>query len=303
MRIHIPELNAFNDSYFDSYKAMYCMISYEVLKLNEKFQSRAINDIPGYQIGILMKIMRCFHSFMTVVENSKDYNTAASIIRIIADTIASFLLIYHDNSKDERLLRHYLFILDGCVNRLKELENRELKNNGSITNEEFNALKTQVQNAIMDTKKIKHYCVHTIFNLPIYTKNKDTIDIFVKDCNWKYSDIKQPKKKIDWNTMYQFIDTKKSMTDMISFLSHYVHGLSISNLIIDCNDDDFEPLISYGILLMGKIHEIANNDYGVDRSNLMDGFLDSEYGKDFLSYYSPHKLQELICILNEGKKD
>lgn len=54
---------------------------------------------------------------------------------------------------------------------------------------------------------------------------------------------------------------------------------------------------------MGKIHEIANNDYGVDRSNLMDGFLDSEYGKDFLSYYSPHKLQELIGILNEGKKD
>lgn len=299
MRINVPEFNIFNGSYFDSYKGLYSLVRYEVLRLNDKFNSMAINDIVGYQIGILMKVMRSFYSFITVVESCRDYIVAASIIRMIADNIASFLLIYHEKNEEEKFLRHYLFILDGFDKRLKELENHKLENNSFITDKEFDALKIQVEEAKANTRQGIQYCNHTIMNLPIYSKNKRVIDSIIVECNWKYSDLNQPKKKKSWNVMYQLIDSRKSTTDMISFLSQFVHGLSISNLTISGDDDDFEPLISYGILLMGKIHEIANNDYNVGRDYLMDGFLTSKYGMDYLSYYSLDRIQEFINILNK----
>lgn len=299
MRIHIPELNAFNGSYFDSYKASYSIVSYEVLRLNEEFNSRAINDIVGYQVGILMKVMRSFYSLITVIEDCKDYISAASIIRMIADNIASFHLIYHEKNQDEMLLRHYLFILDGFDKRLKEMENHKLEHSGSINNEDFDALKKQVEEAIANTKQGIQYCNSAIQNLNIYPKHKDFIDILIEKCNWKYSDLEKPKKQKTWNEMYNFIDERMSTSDTFSFLSNFVHGLSISNLTINGDDDDFEPLIGYGIFLMGKINEIANNDFNVDRDYLTDGFLTSDWGRSYFSYYSKERLQEIINILNK----
>jgi hypothetical protein len=299
MRIHIPELNAFNGSYYDSYKAFYSIVSYEVLRLNEKFNSRAINDIVGYQVGILMKVMRSFYSLITVIEDCKDYISAASIIRMIADNIASFHLIYHEKNEDEMLLRHYLFILDGFDKRLKEMENHKLEHNGSINDEDFDALKKQVEEAIVNTKQGIQYCNSAIQNLNIYSQHKEFIDILIEKGNWKYSDLEKPKKQKTWNEMYDFIDERKSTSDTFSFLSNFVHGLSISNLTINGDDDDFEPLIGHGIFLMGKINEIANNDFNVDRDFLTDGFLTSDWGRSYFSYYSKERLQEIIKILNK----
>ena len=80
--------------------------------------------------------------------------------------------------------------------------------------------------------------------------------------------------------MYNFIDERKSTSDTFSFLSNFVHGLIISNLIINGDDDDFELLIGHGIFLVGKINEIANNDFNVDRDYLTDGFLTSDWGEE-----------------------
>ena len=96
------------------------------------------------------------------------------------------------------------------------------------------------------------------------------------------------------------IDTKKSMTDMLSFFSQYVHGLSISNLTIDTSDETFEPLIGFAIALLGKVNTIINNDFGVDKLLLLKGFMQSDYGTEYLSYYSPSKLNEFINILNQS---
>lgn len=299
MRIHIPELNAFNGSYLDSYKAFYSIVSYEVLRLNEKFNSRAINDIIGYQVGILMKVMRSFYSLITVIEDCKDYISAASIIRMIVDNIASFHLIYHEKSEDKMLLRHYLFILDGLDKRLKGMENHKLEHNGLINDEDFDALKKQVGEAIANTQQGIQYCNSAIQNLNIYINHKEFIDILIERCNWKYSDLEKPKKQYTWNEMYDLIDERKSTSDTFSFFSNFVHGLSISNLTINGDDDDdFEPLIGYGIFLMSKINEIANNDFNVGRDFLTDGFLNSDWGKSYLSYYSKDRLQEIISILN-----
>lgn len=301
MRIHIPELKSFNGSYSDSYKAMYSHLSYEVLRLDKKFSSRAINDIIGYQIGILIKVMRSFYSFITVVENCKDYVVAASIIRIIADNIATFLLIYHEKSEEEKYLRHYLFLLYGFDKRMEELENHKLEKDNHILDKDFDALKLQVEKAKADTRQGIQHCNQAIKNLPIYSKNRQSIDAIIAECNWKYSDFYKPKSRKSWESMYQLIDTRKSMPEMFSFLSHFVHGLSISNLIIEGDESDFEPLIGFGIFLMSKIHEIANNDYTVSEDFLREGFFSSTYGEDFLSYFSPEMIQELIRILNKGR--
>lgn len=301
MRLNIPEFDAFNGSYIDSLKAVYSLTSYQTQRLNEKFSTRAINSLKDYEVGILMKIMRSFYSFIIVVEQAKDYTIAASIIRIIADNLASFLLIYHQEKQEERELRHYLFILDGLSNKLCELESYELTKTEHISDSEFKQLAFQIQNSKKNTKQGIEFCKNKIYELPLYLQYKDAIEsISKKDYNWRYIDLEHPKKSWTWAKMYELIDTKKSVTKIFPYFSQYIHGLSISNLEIDNTNEDYEALIAFGIDLIGKISDIINSDFGVDGSYLLDGFLLSDQGRDYLSFYSSDRIADIMKIIKNN---
>ena len=301
MRLTIPEFDTFNGSYMDSLKATLCLISYQALRLNEKYPNSAIDDLTGYRVAILLKILRCFHSFIKVVDEVKDYITGASILRIIADNLASFILIYHDGNEEQMKLRHFLFILDGLNSRLKGFNRHEIIKTEYITDTEFQALKKQIEDSIDNTKEGMNFCLERIHSMPLYRQHKKSIDTLIaQGYNWKFKNIDSPKNNLSWQKMYEMIDTKKSMTDMLSFFSQYVHGLSISNLTIDTSDETFEPLIGFAIALLGKVNTIINNDFGVYKLLLLKGFMQSDYGTEYLSYYSTSKLNEFINILNQS---
>lgn len=301
MRLTIPEFDSFNGSYMNSLKAILSLTSYQALRLNDKFPSRAIDDFTGYKVGILLKILRCFYSFIKVVEEVKDYITGASILRIIADNLASFILVYHDDNEEQMKLRHFLFILDGLNSRLKGFNGYKTKKTEYINDTEFYALKKQIEDSIDNTKEGMNFCLEKIYSMPLYQQHKKSIDTLLgPEYNWKFKNLENMRDKWSWTKMYKLIDTKKSMTDMLSFFSQYVHGLSISNLTIDSCDEAFEPLIGFAIALLGKVSTIINNDFGVDKLFLFDGFLQSDYGTAYLSYYSPDKLKEYVNILNQS---
>ena len=60
------------------------------------------------------------------------------------------------------------------------------------------------------------------------------------------------------------------------------------------NKETFEPLIGIGITFLDKIHEFAQNDFGIEKNNLIEGFLKSEYATDYLSCIEPSHLHSLL---------
>lgn len=68
--ITIPELKMFNGSYYDAYKGLYSLVAHEVTQLRSIFPEGAVDDINGYKVRILTKIMFASCSFMTVIEKN-----------------------------------------------------------------------------------------------------------------------------------------------------------------------------------------------------------------------------------------
>lgn len=68
------------------------------------------------------------------------------IIRSMADSISSFILIYREEDINVKLLRHYLYIIDGLQNRINQLSNNPTYNE-SISKEDYEKLCLQVKAA------------------------------------------------------------------------------------------------------------------------------------------------------------
>lgn len=295
----IPGLEKFNGSYFDAYKAIYSLCAHEVTKLRTLFPEGAINDVDGYKVGIITKEMYAFHSLMTIIEKNQDYSTSASILRSIADNLSTYILIYHQKTRDEILLRHYMYLIDGLNVRYTALCSIRPSKNAPISNVEKEETERNVSFAKKNTLDAMHFCKEKIMTLKIYHEKENVINHLLKTKNgWRYKSLDCYHKILNWKDMYPLINGKESSQFFISYLSQYVHGLSSSNLMIDTKSKEtFEPLIGIGITFLGKIHEFAQNDFPVEKGLLMQGFFQSEYGIEHMSYITPSYLEDLITKL------
>lgn len=292
----IPGLEKFNGSYYDAYKAIYSLCAHEVTKLRTLFPKGAINDIDGYKVGIITKEMFAFHSMITIIEQNQDYSTAASILRSIADNLSTYILIYHQTTKDELLFRHYLYLIDGLNVRYSAMCSIHPPEDAPISKKEKQETEKNVSFAKKNTSDAILFCKEKIRTLNIYNENVNAINHLLKTKNgWRYKSLDCYKQILRWKEMYSLINGKESSQFFISYLSQYVHGLSSSNLLIDTkNKETFEPLIGIGITFLGKIHEFAQNDFGIEKNNLIEGFLKSEYATDYLSCIEPSHLHSLL---------
>ena len=283
----------FNGSYYDAYKGLYSLVAHEVTQLRSMFPEGAVDDINGYKVGILTKIMFASCSFMTVIEINHDYSTAATILRSIADNLASYILIYRNQNADEVSLRHYLFLYDGLNTRLKSIQAIKPTDDNAISELEKEQTQQGVTTAVEDSLNGIDYSLKKIRNSILYKEYKTEIEylIALKYDNWRFNSLKKYKQKLSWQEIYPLINGKESSTYFLSYLSQYVHGLSSSNLSIDnTNPKTFYPMIHIGITFLGKILEFAQNDFGISKDILLKDFLMTEYGRDHLSYVNPSYL-------------
>lgn len=300
--ITIPELKMFNDSYFDAYKGIYSLVAHEVTQLRSMFPEGAVNNINGYKVGILTKIMFASCSFMTVIEKNHDYSTAATILRSIADNLASYILIYRNQNADEVALRHYLFLYDGLNTRLKSIQAIKPTDDNAISELEKEQTQQGVTAAIEDSLNGIDYSLKKIRNSILYKEYKTEIEylIALKYDNWRFKSLKKYKQKLSWQEIYPLINGKESSTYFLSYLSQYVHGLSSSNLSIDnTNPKTFYPMIHIGITFLGKILEFAQNDFGISKEILQKKIFKTDYGREHLSYVSPTYIKNILKMLNK----
>lgn len=293
--ITIPGLERFNGSYYDAYKAIYSLVAYEVEELRSKFPEKAINSIDGYKVGILAKIVFASCSFMVIIEQTHDYSSAATILRSIADNLASYILVYHEKDKDELLLRHFLFLYDGLNTRLNGRLAIKPNSDPSIPKIDEEMLQKTIKEATTNDEKAIAFCLANIRSNNLYKKHNTEVEYLINYKKWNYISLEKYKERNTWEKMYPLINGKESSSVFISYLSQFVHGLSSSNLIYEINDTNtFNELIGVGISFLGKINDFAQNDFNIDKNTLMQNFFQSEFGKVHLSYVTPEYLESFL---------
>ena len=288
-KIIIPELKRFGYSSMNTLKAFLLLYGYEVGRLKLKYPTNDINNPPEYKTFIIDKLMHVVSTYIMVVEECHDYATACTIVRTLIDSVSAYHLIYHSETNDEMLLRHYLYILDGTSQKLEILKRRSLHITEKITPQEYQELSDQLSFTKNNIMRDQDVCVRNIKSLSIYKSHQQAIDTFIKDCNWKYINIEEinHKNAYSWTQIQALFPTeqKKLYSDLCAYLSHFVHGLSMSNLVFDTEDKDlYEPLSANVAIVLNFMHESMINDFDVDRNFLINGFLKSPNFKAYCSY-------------------
>ena len=299
MSLHIStqELDERNLSYEEFFRVIHVILKHETMYLRQLHPSKSINDIESYPIIIIEKILKITSTLYTVVNANKDYIVSNIIIRSLADVISSLILIYSKSNADLKLLRHYLFIMDGLQGRINNLPS-DLKYDGKIKIEEFEALSQQIESA-RDNYKGAYSCAEEeIKKLSIYESKKTTIDQLISKINWRFKDLSESPGTYKWSELYTYAELPLD-SKFFSSLSEYVHGLSTSNLIVDSDNETFEPILSIASSLMGKVHEFIHHIYADDIPLIKESMISALYDDNLPLHYVESIASEYIRTINE----
>ena len=261
MRIPIPEMDKRYASVEDALDHTIRICTVIIDKSSFVWPIPSVSDIPGYILLICRKILTQFSTLVSVSRQRNDYNSVCSLVRILADSIATLNLIYCCDDDEERIIRHLLYVLDGISERDKLLNERDPEYDGRISREVFDGLCAQYQEAKENAKGCIKYCIDTIKKSPYYPTHQSEIDVLIQKRNWKFKTISEPKPRdgYSWKDLYQML--KINMADeMFPYLSQYIHGLSISNILLN-DKDDFDAPLSFAFCLLGWLFDFLRRVY------------------------------------------
>lgn len=274
-----------------------CLLEYKINQLCKQHTNNNIDDIDGFACQIAKKMVKSMRTLLAVCNRDKDYAVANSIIRMLADNMATFKLIYCQNEQNEKTYRHYLYILDGVSSRVKLLPETIL-NDGKITKDEYAQLSKQINDIRNSDLKAIEHCEQFLNSHRYATEHPEFHAQTIKNKNWKYKTLSctsnPNQNKYSWSEFYQLIDNRIDIQSFISsHLSQFVHGLSISNLSLCETEEDFYPIVSFGICIGGELLNelkiLFNND-----DEIYADFLKSPQFLEMLCNYSKEYIQENI---------
>lgn len=234
-------------------------------------------DIKSYPLKVIDKLTTMLTTLWKVINIDKDFYVANVVIRSITDNVALLFLIYYKDEGEIRVLRHYLFLLDGIRSRLANII-IPIKNDG-ITEEEYQKLIKQQEDFKSTLNGCKKYIIECITSLKIYNTNKLGIDMLMKSqkgeelYNWKFktlnitpSQINKGKNTYNWKSMYSEIKLPEEFFS--SFLSDYVHGLSMSNITIAPDKQNMGALVYITKVLMERIELFIHKYYAIELKDI-----------------------------------
>lgn len=238
-----------NINYEDCYIYLFSKIESKVSKLQRNYNNTYIEDLNSYLLIFIRKMLNTWETIFKIYNEEKDYISAFCLIRNIADNISIINLIYLNSNENEKIFRHYLYILDGINNRIKS--SNELINRS-------NASKQDLQKVIYtqeSDKNTKRYVQQIIKTNPLCNNNNNTIRDIIEKGNWKYKSlttILSPKEKnqYTWKDLYMKVNSNPDFANLISYLSIYVHGLSYSNIEFEEKNDILNKVLHLGVICL-----------------------------------------------------
>lgn len=195
-----------------------------------------------------IKIAKLFDSFVTVNTETRDYNTACSIIRMIYDNWYSYVFIHQFSEGEERLLRFYLFVIDGINQRKKTMQNLYM---GDQIDPEVKKL---ADSTILECDKAKLQYADLIHKLSLYTQHTVFVDKAIDKGCWQYKELTGNKPVgYQWSELYERLSGKDTRAYM-EYLSQYIHGLYISTLTIVPSNEEMGFVFHEALRLIKTIN-------------------------------------------------
>lgn len=258
-----------------------------VKRVCERYNNASVHDLNGYAAHFCYRRLISFDTLIKVVLEHNDVLSANCLLRMLGDSVAVFHLIYMENDADLRWLRHALYVLDGCEQNMKVLGDGEI-NRGTMPDEDFELFSKGLEGNIKRRLRMMNEAQQIIDHSPLCNKDNVAFDKITRDRNWKFKEFKSYKRKGEnqykWNELYEIIGRCEHF-DLLSFISQFAHGLSMSNLVMDMNVENRDGVITEAFALINKLNDDALMFFMMDYPYIMEGLLDPEMRDKLLSCY------------------
>lgn len=238
-------------------------LQYQMGFLREQIPNKGSIEIEDFQLAVAERIARMGNSFFRQVSESWDVEIVGATVRILADYVSGFYLIYGENNKDEQLLRHYLYIIDGFKHRLEDI-NVDIADDGRISHDEYIQLKNQLKRARSNFNSLICSSIDHIRALPIYLQHSEVVELLIKNANWKYKTLTANKKTINSSYSWREMYLKLGLMGAAHFseFSCYVHGLSTCQLQVELNTFS-HSMTAVVVVLISKLQKLLNKNFNI----------------------------------------
>lgn len=269
-----------------------CLYSFYILmntvkRVCARYNCASVWDLNGYAAHFCYRRLVSFDTLLKVIRKQNDYISANCILRMLGDSVAVFHLIYMEPDPDLRWLRHALYVMDGCEENMKVLPEPDI-NKDVMTEAEYEQLRQGVESNRNLRKRLMDRAQQIIDRSPLKNRDIEAFEKIVKDRNWKFKEFKTYKKaganQYKWTELYERIGMCEGY-DVLSFISQYAHGLSMSNLVMEMNEHNRDGIIGEAFGLIIRLNTYMMNYYLMDYYDIMNGLLEPDMRDKILACF------------------
>ena len=300
---HINGLEEFG--YIPTNRYLYSFYWYmnTVKRVTDLYRCASVNDMKGYVAYFCYIRLKSFDTFIKVIEKHQDYVSANCLLRMLGDNVAIFYLIYGEKNENLRWLRHCLYVLDGCEQNMKVLPTEAI-NKGCMPDEELEEVNKKVVFNRQHRQRMMEQANEILNSLPFKEQNPKAFQKIVEDRNWKFKEFRSYKKVRDnqyqWRDLYTLIG-KTDFFDLLSYLSQFSHGLSMSNLIIDNNNrQNYDGVIAEAVGLLDRMNEYVMDFFVEERNYILQGLLEPKTRDQIITCYANPYRQHVASQWEQG---
>ena len=211
-------------------------------------------------------------------------------------------MVYGEKDENLRWLRHCLYVIDGCEQGMTVLPTEPI-NKGYMPDDELELLTKQTLFNRERRQQMMNQAWEILDDLPLKQQDPEVFQKIVGDRNWKFKKFKKYKSIKDnqykWKDLYELIG-ETEFYDLLSFLSQFAHGLSMSNLIVDNYQRQlYDGPIGEAVGLLDRMNEYAFEFFSEEQDYIMQGLQEPEMRDKILSCFVEPYRQELERQLNK----
>ena len=243
-----------------------------------------VGYLKGYVAHFCYIRLKSFDTLLKVVEMHHDHVSANCLLRMLADCMAVFRLIYLEPDENIRLLRHALYVMDGCEQNLKVLPEELDMNEGAVSEIELEYYKQGLRGNRDHRKRLMAEAKVILDHSPLKEKDQAAFNKIVEKRNWKFKSFDVSTKSYSLAELYKMID-RVGKQNPFSFLSQYVHGLSMSNLVITNKAVDRNNLLFEGLALLETMIDYMLLFFKEEQFAIFQVFLESDLQKKLFSCF------------------
>ena len=286
-RYHIDGMEEFGYISVNRFLYSFYMYMNTVKRITALYRYASVLDLKGYVSHYCYLRLKSFDTFIKVVMEHKDYVSANCLLRMLGDNVAIFRLIYCEKDKDLLLLRHALYVIDGCERNLMVLPEKNV-NEDCLSEEELKMSNEETRINREHRLRLMREAQEILDASPLKRKDKVAFDKIVEERNWKFKEFKECRKKgsnqYKWKDLYVLIGENKGF-DLLSYISQYAHGLSMSNLVMNLNEQNIDGTVGEALGLIRRLHKYTLDFYSAELPFILEGLLEPEMRDKIIQCY------------------